>query len=147
MTYDDIPIVVELGRHMHEESSYRTLKYSPEKVSKFIESVLDDMSSLALVAEMDGLIVGMFGAHLTQHYFSYDLIAEDHVFYVSPSARGTSAAVRMIKQYMDWAIGVGAKFYTVGISCEVRNEITERFFEKLGFRNSGICMRRDNANE
>lgn len=143
MSYEDISACVRLGKIMHEESSYGHLKFNSDKVTNLAASLINTPNNLCLVADLSGEIIGMLAASITDHWFSDELMASDYVFYVRPDARGTSAAVRLLCGYKDWAERQAIKTVTIGISAEINNEVAIKLCEHYGFRQSATLMRLD----
>lgn len=143
MAYDDITEVVKHGKLMHAESSYKDLKFNDDKCINLAASLINSPDGFAVVAEEQGVILGVMAGILSEHWFSSEIMASDYIFYVHPDYRGSSAAVRMITKYQAWAIVKGAKTVTIGISAEINNDEAAKLCEHLGMRRSAILMRMD----
>lgn len=132
MTEDDIPMLVALGEDMHEESR-RSGTFDPERSIRLCFKIMQDPASLGLVAEQEGEIIGMLGAHITDDLWGPDKVAGDYLVYVVPEQRGTSAAVRLIKAYIAWAEENGAADIYLRQSTGVDIERTAEFYGRIGF--------------
>jgi GNAT superfamily N-acetyltransferase len=144
MTIEDLPIAIAMGEAMHKESYYKHFDYDPMKLQKLWElSEAHQGFYGKFVAEnSDGKIVGMFVGMCAEHYFGHDKIATDLLLYVTPEARGGSAAPRLVKAYEKWARESGAKEIHVGVSTGVNEDRTARLYEKLGFHDKAILLRK-----
>lgn len=133
-----------MGKAMHSESSYSVMPYSGKKCEELVKGMLLNENSLALIAEKDGEIVGMFGAYATPHYFSEEVMCTDYLLYIEPRFRGSSIAVRFVKEYIDWASQKGIRFMFAGVTTEIKeSETAVRLYKKFGFRDAGVVLRRD----
>lgn len=141
-TIDDVDALVELGEMMHAESPrFRTLTYDPVKVAGVVQYLLHDPAAQVLVAEHEAQIVGMLAGIIVEHFFGPDCYATDYVFYVHPAYRGTSAAPRLYRAWEELLKADGrVKEVSLGISTEIHPERTRRFYEHLGFRETGAIM-------
>lgn len=142
LTPQDIPSVISLGGRMHEESQFGALTYAPEKVAKKCARSVSDPDMLALVAEKDGEIVGMFGAYVTPYEFGDERIAQDILVYVAPEHRGGMAFVRMIKAYVFWAKEKSAALVFLAQTTGVNQDLVANLYQRLGFTPVGgqFCL-------
>jgi N-acetylglutamate synthase-like GNAT family acetyltransferase len=138
---EDESAIIALGKAMYVESTWINLEFDESKCRESFYNVL--FTGLALVAEEDGAIIGMFGGEIQQHIFSNDLMSMDVLHYVIPEFRGSSAAKRMITVYKAWAAAKGVKTENVylGIMSGINVERTEKFYNKLGFERAGVILR------
>ena len=143
MTLDDLPIAIAMGSSMHKESWFSHFDYEDSKLQELwdITETYPHMYC-KFVAEHDDKIVGMFVGMCAEHYFGHDKIASDLLLYVTPEARGGTAAVRLIKAYDKWAREAGAKEIHVGVSTGVNEERTVKLYEKLGFDSKATLLRK-----
>ena len=141
---DDVEAIIEMGARMHAEGAYSFLPYDRDKVRSFIGTFLgDDETRCGLVAEESGLLVGMFAGYLNQYYFCNERAAFDLVLFVDRAHRHGTAAVRMVRAFCAWAAARGAAEVGFGISSNVDQDRTGRFYERLGLtRVGGIYKRR-----
>lgn len=138
---DDVPALVELGRHMATESPhYAHLPYSPVKMDRLFRSLIDSDDGFLMLAEVDGAVVGVMAAMISEHWMSEARIATDFGVYVNAEHRGGGSAAQMIKWFRAWAAGRGSVQTTLGISTEVCVEQTARFYTLLGLRQFGLLF-------
>ena len=136
--HDDIAQLIELGERMHRESAYAFLPFDHGKVTQFMTGYMDNPEThCGLVAEEGGVIVGMLAGYLTDYFFCDEKVACDMVLYVDRESRGSSAAMRLIYAFRDWARACGARELCLGVSTEINPETTGRFYEKMGLSRSG----------
>jgi len=140
----DFESLLVLGRLMHEESSYRHLEYNKEKLWQLGEkTIFEPRSYFGVVAEKDAEIVGMFLGYITPFFFSSQKIAGDLVLFVTPKERGSSVALRLIREYEAWAIANGAKQIMLGVTTGVNEERTKELFLRLGYKPAGAIVKKE----
>lgn len=139
----DIPTLVELGRRMHAESPrFARLAFDPQRLTAVAAGLIPNPDCCILVGDNDGLLIGMFVGFVMQHFFSTASYASDMALYVTPEERGGTLAVRFLRRFESWAHDKGAAECVPGISTEVEVERTARLYERLGYKRSGLIMRR-----
>jgi GNAT superfamily N-acetyltransferase len=142
LNVDDIGPLLEMGQRMHHESAYAFLPFDFEKVERLILSYLDDRETqCGLVAEEGGVVIGMFAGYLTDYFFCDEKVACDLILYVDREHRGSSAAVRLIRAFRDWAHERCAREICLGVSTEIDSRTTGRFYEKMGLSHIGGLYR------
>lgn len=135
-TVDDIPALLVLGRAMHAESRFRTVRYVPERVEATLRAVLGGAGCI-FVAERAGEIVGGFVGLLVPYYFSDEKCASDLAIFVRPDRRGGILAASLIHAYIDWAREQGVRHVEIGVSTGVHPEKTGALLERLGLKPQG----------
>lgn len=139
---EDKTAVFHMATAMYAESprfNVRTLSYvKTEKVIDFFIS--NPSTGRAFVAEYDGVLIGMIGGVIVEHFFSEDTYATDLVVYVKPDRRGSSAAVRLIKAFEQWAFSVGVDEVLLGVSTGINQADTVRIYERLGYKVSSNSL-------
>jgi GNAT superfamily N-acetyltransferase len=142
--YEDIDEIIEMGARMHAESAYDFLPFDRDKVRHLITTYAENPESrCVLVAEEKDILVGMFGGYLTNYFFCNETLACDITLFVAQEYRGSSAAVRLIRAFRDWAAARGAREICLGVSTDVNRERTGKFYERMGFaRVGGIYKQR-----
>lgn len=140
-TFDDIPVLLDLGERMHAESPrFSQLTFCRDKMTRTFQVVMGTDLGLLDVAEIDGRIVGLMLALAFEHYCSPDIVATELALYVEPEHRGSLIGLRLIKRYRQWADGIGAKHTTAGVSTGVHTEQTARLYEAAGFQRFGVLL-------
>lgn len=139
---EDIEQLVKMGERMHKESAYAFLPFNHEKVRRLMLSyIADHETQCGLVAEEGDVVVGMFAGFLTDYFFNDEKVACDMVLYVDREYRGSSAAVRLIRAFCDWASERGAAEICLGVSTAINTEVTGRFYQKMGFNTMGAIYK------
>ena len=137
-TTDDIIDLMPLAVDMHEESRFRVMKFSVEKMDDFLRWCIVNDDCLLIVAETnDGEIAGAFAGFCMEQWFSTDKYACDFALFVHPGYRGSTASWKLISHYVGWAGLKEAKLIQLGISTGVNPDEIGRFYEKLGFKRFG----------
>lgn len=140
-TFDDIQQMMELGRMVYSESRFSHLEYNVDKIRNGLQHLihLHNMGShLCLLAEnTQGQIIGGFVGGLEEYFFTSDKSANSILIWVDPQYRGSSAALKFIDVFKQWAIKKGAKEINIVVSSGVRIGSTDRFVRRLGFTQTG----------
>lgn len=133
----DIPTLIELGAALHAESPrFRRYPYSPRKVAEMALAVIPGGG--ALVAEIDGKIVGVMAGFVVEQWFSETKVASDLTFYILPEYRKKGrAALMLVRAFEQWAKSKGAVDVVPGASTQIDPDTTRSFYEKLGYVTSG----------
>jgi RimJ/RimL family protein N-acetyltransferase len=112
----------------------------------FVESLEEDAARpdaalIAMLARGEGWGAfqdGRLDAKLTIDHVPYAVLAHTrwlHAMYARPEARGSGAAAALVRTVIDDARRAGAIRFMLWVSAE--NERARRFYETLGFRESG----------
>jgi len=131
--------MIELGRQMHEASTYAPLKFSPAKCVTMAGSAMNNENLFAFVAEDEetlelyGMIIGM----VYENFFCEGKISGDLLLYVHPDKRGGTIGIRLLKLYEAWAKKQGVILITLGISTGTDIERTAALYEKMGYEKVG----------
>ncbi len=135
--------IKELLPKIVQETKYADYSINVEKLEALYYLQFTDAQPVRVIYALEegpsGLdqVLSGFGAFIiTPHYFTDDLIASDILVYVRPERRGSTAAVRIIKEYIKWAKPL-AKDVVLGISSGVHPERTKALYERLGFPTVG----------
>lgn len=140
-TYEDIPQMIELGRTVYGESRFSHLEYNADKLRNGLQHLIylhTEGSHLCLLAENTaGQIIGGFVGGLEEYFFTSDKSANSILIWVDPQYRGSSAALKFIDVFKQWAIKKGAKELNIVVSSGVRIGSTDRFVRRLGFTQTG----------
>lgn len=127
---------------MHQESSYKRMSYSLERVAESFVQFMESDNYLFLVVEKDSRLIGGFIGFIHTQWFSDELIAGDLALFVEPGMRGGVCAAQMINRFCKWANAQGVEKHNIqlGITTGVKVEETTRLYEKLGFMRSGTIF-------
>lgn len=143
-TLADIPAIVELGRKMHGESPiFRRLAYSPEKVGKLCEQLIEFDEGFAWVGGSDSVLCGGMLGHIGPPWMSDEPVANELALFVEKTARGALLASRLLTAFVSWSKIQGARIVIAGASTGVEPERTAQFYERFGFtRSTAIGLER-----
>jgi len=143
ITDKDIPGLIHMGADMHNESEYRSLEYSPEKIADLCYAAIKTKDVLGLIA-VDSFRspIGVLGATVQEAYFSKDKTALDLLVYVTPKHRGSTAFIKLIKHYVTWAQERGASLIFLRQSTGINTDMVENLYKRLGLHHVGgiFCM-------
>lgn len=139
MNKNDIPTILEMGKLMHDTTSYKDTDWCPLKVAELCINLINQPHLQAWIAESNDKPVGMFFGIIHEHYFGSTLKSNDLLLYVHPNHRGGSHAYRLINAYVDWAKANGVQHNQIGIgiTTEVGEENIDKFYTRMGFERTG----------
>lgn len=138
----DIPAMLVLAKHMHAESSYNYVPFSPSRTEYTIREAIKSTSSrIVLVAEVENEVVAFFGAHAEMYTFSTAVATYDFALYVDKKHRSLGIVVPIIKEYVRWATELKATDIFLGNTASPLEDRVYRLFEKMGFKYAGKIHR------
>ena len=144
-TWDDVVEFSTLGGIMHEESDYQDIKLSFPAISEFAVQVISQPERSVFNAwgvwKADAL-VGMMAGVCHPMFFTRSRVAEDVVLYVTPSSRGSRAALLLMDAFEKWALSYDAKHIRINLSTGVNSVSAEKFLNKLGYNTVGAVVRK-----
>ena len=135
----DVEVVLAMGRDMLAESRFSGFPTNTDKTRLSIEKVIGSpMTSCVLLAEQnDGSVVGMLAGFVTDYFFSDVLVAQDKVFFVLPSHRGSSAALKLLIAFRRWAENRKVVEICINMSVDVEQVRFDKFMTHMGFKSCG----------
>ncbi|AQG98588.1 hypothetical protein A9R05_06880 [Burkholderia sp. KK1] len=141
-TQEDVPVLVDLGRHMTAESPrYKRLTYAPAKLERLFRTLVDSPDGFVMIAEQDGVPIGGMVGMVVDHWMAEERMASDLCLYVLPEYRGGMTAVRFVRRYIEFAQARGAADISLGVSTgSAQIEKLARFFEMLGLQKAGYLF-------
>lgn len=134
-TKEDIPAVIELGRGMHAECWARWMPYAPDRVAAVLHELVNN--GFLWVHEHGAEIDGAMAGFVAECWYAGVKIAGEFGLYVKPDIAGGIIAMRLVKQFVQWATEQGAQEITLGITTGVSMDETGRLYERLGFERVG----------
>jgi ribosomal protein S18 acetylase RimI-like enzyme len=153
-TPGDLASIGRLGallvRIHHDFDPQRFIAASPQTergYASFLGRQLDDASTIVLVAERGGEVLGYTYSGIEQHDYMalrgpagvlYDIV-------VHPDHRGSGVGRMLLDVTLEKLAARGAP--RVVLSTAQRNEAAQRLFERAGFRRTMIEMTRELAGE
>lgn len=128
---------------MWAESQLTRYAYDPEEVAKVVDTAYGPNHCLLVAVEPEP--VGFLMAYRSRHFFSDAIYAADLAFYVSPERRRSRLARQLLKAFEAWARRERVPELVIGISTGVETGRIGRFYERMGYRETGRTFRRDVA--
>lgn len=101
----DVPALVQLGKHMHAITRFRTLDYDEARVAQTLTTALaqgKDRYVCFVADDSQGQVVGGLLAVLEKHIFSQQLTASIMHYDVLPEKRMGGYGVRLLKAFEQW---------------------------------------------
>lgn len=130
-----LPVALDFGRKFHEESRYRDIPFSEEKIARLLSS---PNLFCALAKSENSFIGGIFGL-VQQSWFSEYKAGFDLGLYILPKYRGKSMApIRLIKAFEDYCHAQGCSEITLSSSAKINENNALRLYEKLGYEKCGF---------
>ena len=93
--------------------------------------------ALIVAENIEGRLVGMLLGCVERYYYSDELQAQLVQWYLLPSVRGTSIALRLVKGFVEWAKARGASEVFMGITSGIQVQQTDSMMKKMGFTHLG----------
>jgi RimJ/RimL family protein N-acetyltransferase len=136
MTENDLPAYVEMAAAFHADMPVSDIiPFDPEGTAAFLTSLINKDNFLVLLAEVDGVPVGIAGAALYPMYFSLNsFVVQEMWWWLSPSQRGSGAAQQMYKAIESWAIDNGAVAVFMIALHDNNVERMAKMYARSGFR-------------
>jgi GNAT superfamily N-acetyltransferase len=133
-----------VAREIHARSLYRDLPLDEMKLVRQLQScghlVPDRYFRLAVRGQR---VLGGFYGCVHRVFFCDELMAKDLGWWVREEARGSSAAMRLLMDFEDWARAKGARKVGLGQTGVTDIERTKRLFEHCGYRVTGYNVAKD----
>ena len=130
---------LEIARYMHQGSTYADMAFNDAKLIRQLAAcgniVPDRYFKLAVHGDE---VLGGFYGNIHSTYFSDDLIANDLVWIIKPSARGGGASLMLLADFERWAKEKGAKMVMIGQSTGMDIARTTKLFQHCGYRTVGF---------
>jgi len=133
----DLHRCVEIGAMMHAESVYRIHPFSTERLEFLARLCLTNVDYVCLVAEHKSQIVGLMVGLAADNFFADSRYAADLALYVVPEHRGSTAAVRLVMAFMDWAKTRECQEIRCGITTGINDEVGAKIYKRFGFDYGG----------
>lgn len=129
------------GQLMFEESQFSQYEFDQYKVLGLIKTLVKEPNGIALVAEVDGNVVGGMIGVVTEHFFGSTKVASDYAVFLAPEFRKDRTGLYLVKAYIAKAKELGADEITIGNSTGVDFERVATLFERMGFIKYGYNLR------
>ena len=139
----DLDWILATAGNMFKESEWKDeLEYDTEKIKKYVFSAISNPDIFSMVSldkneKPTGFLTGM----LLQYNFSDATYAREMDLYVLPSKRGGMTAIQMMKKFIEWAKGKGAKEVYFEPSRGVKNNF-DAMAKRLDMENISTVYRK-----
>ena len=135
------PHLLSLAQAMQGESPvYRPYPFDTERLMIWINLCLTDPDWLCLMAWSEhGEAIGFIAVGSVPMMFSSERSIDDLGLYVIPQWRGTTAALRLVRQMEGWASGK-CKVIRMGVTTDTNRDQAVKFLERLGYKQTGILL-------
>ncbi|TPG08323.1 GNAT family N-acetyltransferase [Rhodanobacter glycinis] len=130
-THDDIPRIVEMAQKFYEQTQHA--KHAPMKKECAAGlAIITMQQGTMLVAEKDGEVVAMLCAFVDHFTFNDEfLMVNELAFWVDESARGSSVAVRLLKEARRVCKAKGVLFFNMA-ALATSPDVTGRIYKAMG---------------
>jgi len=135
----DIPKLVEMGKRLHDESTYKHVTYSPERVAATCRLMMSN--GFLVVAEKNDEVIGVMMGDVQVAWYTTERMGFDLTLYIEPEYRSGMMAMRMIKRFEEWCIAMGATQIRPGIG--TGDPSVTRLYKALGYKYVGELLLKD----
>lgn len=135
----DIPKLVAMGQALHDETTYKHVTYSPERVAETCRLMM--LNGFLMVAEKDGEVVGVMMGDVLVPWYTTERMGIDMTLYIYPEHRNGMIALRLIKRFEEWCIAMGAKQIRPGIG--TGDLSVAKLYQALGYKSVGQWFLKD----
>jgi predicted N-acetyltransferase YhbS len=135
-TAADYPALAAMSRRfLSADGPYEgRMRLDETRLEALVARMTTSAEALTLVAERDGAAVGMFSVFLFDHPITGARVAAELCWWIEPEARGSRAALAMLRRGEQWARHQGA---TV-MEMIAPTEHVAQFYERLGYRRTDV---------
>lgn len=135
LDYEAASKIVELGEVFMKEGRFQDHTYNPDGVWRILNATVrfPDRFFCAYDEKFRGL--ALMG--ISEHYFSTYKWATDFAFFVVPEHRGSTLAIRLLKEAEKWAKENGASEITILHNTGINTDTAGKFFNGFGYETKG----------
>lgn len=139
-TPDDAAEIATLGQLLHDTSSYADTPYNRAKVEDLMRHLALGGDNVVFVVRKAGAIVGGIAGSVSAQWFSDEKLGYEYSFFVEPGSRSGGAALKLLLAFTNWCQARGAKKVRIGITTGMQEELTGRFYRRMGFHDAGTLF-------
>jgi GNAT superfamily N-acetyltransferase len=103
----DLPGIQAMAAAFLASSRYRTLLTANAAQVADLVALVEAVGGLILVADVDGALCGLLALVVGPHPLTGELLAEELVWWVAPTARSARLGVRLLRAAEAWAVAQG----------------------------------------
>lgn len=129
---------------MNAEEFYPDFPFDQHTADSALTDSLQKAAPTVFVAVEKDHILGFLAASIMEYWFTTGIYVSQDVLYVRPDKRGTRAAVKLIKKFIQWGDMLGAREHIFGTLTGFQPERTAKLFEHCGARRVGHYLKRVN---
>lgn len=130
-----LPVIHELAVSFHEESRYRDMPFSADKITRLLENP----NSFCALAKSGERYIGAIFGMVQPSWFSEKNVGFDLGLYIVPAYRGKSLApVRLIKKFEEFCHSKNCIEIALSSSANIHEDRALRLYEKLGYTRCGF---------
>ena len=130
-----MPIAIQLGRRMHEESRYRNMPFSEAKIA----TLLQNPNCFGSFAKAGDVYIGFIWGLVQDVWFSDCKTGSDLGLYILPEYRGKSMApIRLIRAFEDFCKSRGCVEIRLSSSASIDEEKASRLYKMLEYKQCGF---------
>ena len=130
---EDFDKCVEYGYKFFQLSSYNSIPYDGESVKRMLNVVTDQ--GLFVVAEENGVVVGMAGGITSPAYFNNDyLVGAELFWWVEPEYRDTGVGVKLLVELENRARAADITLWSMMLLETLEPEKSTEIYKKLGYK-------------
>ena len=130
-----LPIAIQLGRRMHEESRYRNMPFSEAKIA----TLLQNPNCFGSFAKAGDVYIGFIWGLVQDVWFSDCKTGSDLGLYILPEYRGKSMApIRLIRAFEDFCKSRGCVEIRLSSSASIDEEKASRLYKMLEYKQCGF---------
>ena len=140
---NDLNWILKTTRDMFNESEWKDeLEYDTEKAKKYFFSAISDPNVFGIISlDENEKPIGFLSGALLEYSFSNARYGREMDLYVIPSKRGGMTAIQMMKKFIEWCKGNGAKEVYFEPSRGVKKDF-DAMAKRLDMKNIGTIYRR-----
>lgn len=133
--------MITIGCQAHAESRYAAMPYAQAKLEQNLKGLFalqEQGTHCVLLAQnsQEQIVGGLIGA-IEEPFFTQIKCASTILIWVDPKYRGTSAALKLLNAFKQWAQRSGAQEVCIVVASGVSIAKTDRFLTRMGFRQTG----------
>lgn len=133
---NDTEACLAMGRAFFAESGYADdMEFDDESAAHTMRQLIEADSNVLLVAQDASGLVGMAAALSFGHYLNLKrTVAQELFWWVTPRARGGTAAMKLMRGLEAWAHDKGAEYLTMVCLDALATNPAARIYERSGYR-------------
>lgn len=132
-TQADVPTVLLMIKKFHASCSYKDIPFSEAKTLTLIANAANDHpDNYCMVADKDGVVVGILAASLHAPLFSEESVAVELGWWVEPEYRNGKAGLGLIRDFEKWAASKNVRVVQLS-TLGTTDPTVEDFFKRIGY--------------